>query len=440
MPGGLIQLIAYGAQNHFINGNPRMSFFKRVFRAYTHFSTESFTLQFLNQSQLTGDKDTLLSCKIRRFGDMLHNTYIVLDLPPIDTGLNGNEYYFRWVPYIGEVLLQEYWVSIGGSVIERRTGEWQHIWNELSMTDTKRQGYHALIGHDKALYDPAVTTNTITANPNYKIPGRRIWIPLPLWFCRDSGSALPLIGLQHHEVELYIRFRRLDDLYTVRHKNETVFHRPKGEEMNILTRIVHVDQQGVFGIVGSSLNIQARVDANFVFLGDRERAFFTRNAVDYIIEEAQMQVFVTEGINNVLNLTMNNIVKEMIWVFRPKNARDSNNWFLFTQHDGQEIMETSRLVIQGKDRFETKTSDYFGLIQPYHHHSRVPKKGVYCYNFGIHPEEFQPSGTLNASRLTKFQLLTTIRSNAEEYDILLFYMSYNFLRMIGGMGSLMWQT
>lgn len=440
MPGGLIQLIAYGAQNHFINGNPRMSFFKRVFRAYTHFSMESFTLQFMNQSQLTSDKETLLSCKIRRFGDMLYNTYIVVELPDIDTSLGGNELFFRWVPYIGEVLVQEYWVSIGGSVIERRTGEWQHIWNELSMTDTKRNGYNILIGHDKLMYDPSLTTNVTTGNPNYKIQGRRIWIPLHLWFCRESGSALPLIGLQHHDVELYVRFRRLDDLFTVRSKGETSFRRPRGDEVNILTRIVPSAQQAVFGIIGSSLNIQARIDANFVFLGDRERAFFTRNVVDYIIEEAQTQVFVTEGLHNILNLTINNIVKEMVWVFRPKNARDSNNWFLFTDRDGQEVMATSRLVIQGKDRFETKTSDYFGLIQPYHHHSRVPKKGVYCYNFGIHPETFQPSGTLNASRLSKFQLLTTIRSSVEEYDIILFYMSYNFLRIIGGMGSLMWQT
>lgn len=438
MPGGLIQLIAYGAQNQFINGNPRMSFFKRVFRAHTHFSMESFTLQFSNEAQLTVGKSTIVSCKIRRFGDMLYNTYVIIELPDVDTSLSGNEYYFKWIENIGELIVEEYWVSIGGSVVERRTGEFQHIWNELSISDTKRSGYQRLNGYDKNMFNPP-GCDTQNINPSYKIMGRRIWIPLQLWFSRDSGLALPLIALQLHDVELYVRFRRLDDLYMVRHKSQTTFTRPSVSQLNILDKIVPKSQHTKFAINNGSLNILARVDANYAFLADKERNFFAKTSVDYLIEEVQTQTFSTQGTNNIFKLTINNLVKEIIWFFRPKKAVDKNDWVGFVDASGKDFMYDAKLTVQGIDRFETKTSDYFNLIQPYHHHTRVPKAGIYVYSFSILPELFQPSGTINASRLSKFQLITT-NDASQEYDVICYYVNYNFLRIIGGMGSLMWQT
>ena len=142
MPGGLLQLMAYGAQNLYLNGNPSLSFLK-VFKTHTNFATESMRLNFNRTTMNIGEKTTLI-CKIDRNADMLQNMYFAMTIPSIP---KRNKEKFKFVQNLGEVMIDNYYITIGGNIVDKQYGEWLHIWNELSLSSDKRYGYSKLIGN-----------------------------------------------------------------------------------------------------------------------------------------------------------------------------------------------------------------------------------------------------------------------------------------------------
>ena len=448
MPGGLIQLVAFGAQNFLLNGNPSVSFFKKVYKTHTHFAMESMKVVF-NKNYVKFKEKTTLVSKIKRNADLIQDVYFVFEIPNIPKVIKRNDSGvvvgddFRFVKNLGEVIVEEYFIYIGGTVVNRQYGEWMHIWNELSIPTSKRYGYDKLIGNVPDLYIPDAF-NRLKHN-DIQIEGRKVYVPLKFWFNRNPGLALPLVALQYHEVEIHIVLRPLADVYTINGDKPTNWSM-HGEPYFKTTDTVPINPY---------------LEINYIFLDEQERKHFATNNQDYLIEQVTQLNITNISRFNIADLMIQNPVKEIVWVLSRTDAADHNKWFDFTDYnyvdrvtntddDGNEttvtrtrdleILQSAKFIFNGVDRFEEKDRAYFNLIQPYQHHSVMPKTGIYVYSFSLYPESFQPSGSCNMSRLKSIQIKTDIIKLPPEatytYDMRLYVISYNFLRITAGLGGL----
>lgn len=448
MAGGLIQLIAYGAQNYLLNGNPSVSFFKKVYKTHTNFAMESMRVTCNKNYIHFNDKTTLIT-KIKRNADLIQDVYFTMEIPDIkkvikknnDGNIVGED--FRFVKNLGEVMLEEYQVYVGGSVVDRQYGEWLHIWNELSVESSKRYGYDKLIGNIPELYIPD-SFNRQSHN-HIQIDKRRIYVPLKFWFNRNPGLALPLVALQYHEIEIHIILRPLKELYTLNGEKPSSWEE-HGKPYFGSTEIVQINPY---------------LEVNYIFLDSQERNFFATNSHDYLIEQTMRIQVPNVKRNAVTDLTLQNPVKEIMWVFKRNDVDDKNKWFDFTDYNyldtrqvlnendeevsvssykDSPILKNAKLILNGMDRFEEKDATYFNLIQPYQHHTVIPKEGIYTYSFSLYPESFQPSGACNMSRIKSVQLKTETLAlptdTSYNYDMTIYVNNYNFLRVSAGLGGL----
>merc|ERR1711968_25228 len=217
MGGGLMQLVAYGAQDVYLTGNPQITFWKVTYRRHTNFAMESIEQTFNGQA----DFGRRVQCTVSRNGDLAYRTYLQVTLPEIN---QADAKYARWLDNPGHQLISMVEVEIGGQRIDRQYGDWMHIWNQLTLTSEQEDGFHKMIGNTTQLTfltDPLfadVATACGGANipeavcaPRNALPETTLYVPLQFWYCRNPGLALPLIALQYHEVKINIDIRPIDE-------------------------------------------------------------------------------------------------------------------------------------------------------------------------------------------------------------------------------------
>lgn len=423
MAGGLLQLVSAGTQNMLLNGNPSVSFFKKVYKTYTNFAMESMRVNF-NQNSMSVRESVTLVAKIKRNADMIQDVYFCMSIPEIK---KISEEKFCFVKHFGETVIKSYEVIVGGASIDKQYGEWMHIWNELSLSSDKRYGYDKMIGNVSSIFGPDNTNKLVT--DDVQINTTNLFIPLRFWFNRNPGLALPLIALQYHDVEIRVELRPMLDMYTVNGARQ--------EEVD--------DYRYYFP--NDAVYIDPYLEVNYVYLDTKERNFFAKNSHDYLIEQISVIEKPASELNMNTDLICFNPVKELVWVFCPSDAVETNSWFMYDAREKghgcssdkqQSVMRSAKIMFNGLDRLETKPAEYFNLIQPYQHHSLIPSQGINCYSFSIHPENFQPSGACNLARVRKTQLRTELDPDVYKrraYDLRVFIISYNFLRIMGGMAG-----
>jgi hypothetical protein len=368
MGGGLMQLVAYGAQDIYLTSNPQITFFKVVYRRHTNFAIESIEQTF-NGAADFGKKVT---CTVSRNGDLIHKVYLQASLPALGTGNYAND--------AGHRLIKEITIEIGGQQIDKHYGEWLSVWNELTQTAERSDGYNAMVG----------STGGAASNA-----ARTIYVPLQFWFCRNPGLALPLIALQYHEVKFNLTFASAAEC--------------------------SVDANGV-----AAASLSASLWVDYIYLDTDERRQFAQVQHEYLIE--QLQFTGSEAItdsNNKLKLAFNHPCKELIWTLHA--SADANDF------GPDSNLSSAKLQLNGHDRFAERPGAYFNLVQPYQHHTRVPGAGIYVYSFALNPEQHQPSGTVNMSRIDNatLHLTASAAGRARVYAV-----NYNVLRVMSGMGGL----
>ena len=431
MGGGLNQLVFVGAQNLYLTGNPSISFFKSVYHTHTNFSMESKRLE-LNKSILYFNENTQYICKVKRHGDLVSEMYLCLDIPDIYN--NNSSYEFKWVENLGEVIVEKYEIYIGGSLIDKQYGEWLHIWNELTLSTDKRNIYNQMIGNTIDLYDPKTYNNGtypdhVLSSGLTSIKGRQLIIPFKFWFNNNLGLALPLKGIQYQDVEIHIELKKITDLYLL--FDGTNYIRP-----NSLFVDHSIDNFIDTQIYNNNtyLEINPYIEANYIFLDNIELNDLIKKNIEYLIEQvSRIDYSYLNNEYNMINLTLQNPVKELIWVFKRTDNKDNNKWFNFIDND-TDILKSARILFNGLDRIEDKNASYFNIIQPYQHHTNT-KNGVYVYSFSIKPSMYQPSGFCNMSMINKIQLYTVINTPLSvdyQYDISIYAVNYNFLRVLSG--------
>jgi len=508
-----MQLVAYGAQDVFLTGTPEITFWKVSYRRHTNFAMESIEQTFSGQA----DFGRRVTCTISRNGDLAYRTYLQVTLPEINQSMGGNgDVYARWLDFVGEQLIAQVEVEVGGQRIDRQYGDWMHIWNQLTLSKEQQAGYYKMIGNTTQLTyitDPdfAEVSGPCAAGgpaqvcaPRKALPETTLYVPLLFWFCRNPGLALPLIALQYHEVKINIDFRPIGEcLWAVKAMDGTT------------------GSQSVAMAYQQSL-VAASLYVDYIFLDTDERRKMAQNPHEYLIEQLQFTGDESVGSSsNKIKLNFNHPCKELVWVVQPDGNVDycssleggellyktlgaqpfnytdaidalPNAVHAFggeTSHTGaakfinaeglfetatagdaglaadtatgsslsdagtfvlaesaldmhcwgENPVVTAKLQLNGQDRFSEREGSYFDVVQPFQHHTRAPDCGVNVYSFALRPEEHQPSGSCNFSRIDNAVLQLVLSSNTvsgvNTAKVRVYAVNYNVLRVMSGMAG-----
>merc|ERR1712100_679882 len=418
MAGGLMQLVAYGAQDVYLTGNPKVTFFQAVYKRHTNFAMENIE-QTVNDTAADSGR---VSVTIARNGDLVGDMYVELKAANIGvTSANGGAISNEWV---AERAIKDVELSVGGQRIDKHYQKWWRLYSELYLDSAKK-----------------TTWGKMTTGKD-----SQVFLPLIFFFNRNPGLALPLIALQYHEVRLDFDLSSEFTQYT----DGTTF----------------------------------KVWANYIYLDTEERRRFAQKGHEYLIEQVQHtgSDTLTQNATKQVRLSYNHPVKELVWCVAEGDAEgaqtmwnlgseDANadvdlavvpvigaaNTFVNTNSLGcpsydaggsktaspinfaEEVvgnLDTFKLVLNGQDRFKEQSGKYFNQVQPYQHHSGCPMPGVYSYSFALKPEEHQPTGTCNFSRIDNAQVAVKCRNvgGATSKNLDIFAVNYNVLRVQSGMG------
>jgi len=501
MTGGLLQLVAYGAQDIYLTGNPLVTYFKTIYRRHTNFAIDSVEQTF-NSTAGFGREVT---CTLSRDGDLIAGAYLQTTLPDLPTSTTNDKHYVRWTDDVGHHLIKYVDLIVSGHRIDRQYGDWLEIWAQLTLTIGEEKGYREMIGQDPSgplgINTGLQRDRSFNENQNV-IPGRTIYVPLQFWFCRNIGLALPLIALQYSEVKVIIKFRQVREL--------------------VASFDVDIDSGNTgpltetFDTLGDLEGTSLWID--YVLLDTDERRRFAQISHEYLIEQVQFngQVSVSGDTVNTrtipIDLHFEHPVKELIWVCQYDRAVSNGHvqWSNYTDRSAlnfrnvdDKILDldnlgkisydidtnftstyatssqnlqaatsnsyckptnsvnpclSAKLVLNGNQRFSTQPGAFFNLYEPKRKHTRTPRSpGINVYSFAIHPEDHQPSGTCNFSRLHDAKLVLSVHTGtnhnlsltndviASQFrgslaEVRIYATNYNIFRIMGGLGGLAYRT
>jgi hypothetical protein len=409
--GGLLQLVAKGKQDVFLTGNPQMTWFKMVYRRYTDFAIESQPMYFDG----TPDFGKKITCNVPRRGDLLSQVVMEVTLPAL-TLLDGTP--VSYVNSIGHALIQEITLEIGEQQIDRQTGEWMEIWSNYTTTKDKQTGFYNMIGKVDG-YSPPTLFGPL-----------KLYIPLRFWFCRNPGLALPLLALQYHPIRINLTLRPLNQLFFTQ-----ALTTPECTTLQVSP--VSISDLMLWG--------------DYVYLDVEERRRFVSSTHEYLIEQVQYTapIAIAPGASSAsLRLEFNHPIREMFWYIKRDDMVRYNELFnysslgTFEVGTRADILADAVLQLDGFDRFQVRDAGYFRLVQPWQYHTVVPEENfVYSYSFALRPEDVQPSGSMNASRLDSIVL--QINLNAGLVNALgtlstrVYAINHNVLRIADGFGGVL---
>ena len=431
MGGGLLQLVAYGAQDAYICGNPQITFWKGLYKRHTNFAMEPFRINLTGQAAW-GVKHSAI---IGRHADLLYSTYIEVVMPDgSQINCTGGRAGYNMLKYVE--------LDIGGQVIDRLYGEWLFLWDSLTADYTTSTKLQAMVNGNLGTSGSITVPSTSECNAGSGRPSNPtvFYIPLYFFYTKNPGAALPLIALQYHEVKLNIQW------------NEA--------------KAVAADFNNASSLPAPQ---QAAVYIDYVYLDVEERRRMAQQSHEYLIEQTQFNE--DKGIssyNNRIDLTFNHPVKELVWVVQPNShtncavSKQFEQYLLrpftyggYTSNGTRvEAVYEQWLQINGQDRMDRRYGDYFRKVQTYQHHSGggvgayndvTTQTGLYMYSVALRPEEHQPSGTCNFSRIDTATIVMNlngaVRISSEEdkdysYDVRVYAVNYNILRIMSGMAGL----
>jgi len=422
-----MQLVAYGAQDIYLTGNPQITFFKVVYRRHTNFAKECVEVPF-SGSVGAGKKVTVT---VPRHGDLIHQVWVEATV----TGGASAE---------GLSILKNVEVEIGGQRVDKQNYRFMH-------------GYLRTFKSSDELDVLASCTQTVGT------AATKVMLPLQFWFCRNVGLALPLIALQYHEVKINVEFAN-----------------------NVLNA-------AAVGGAASTID-SAALWVDYIYLDTDERRRFAQVSHEYLIEQVQYSsesltassggavapASAAERSTNV-DLTFNHPVKYLMWYMGHPEDTVTVDGGANVNSAQDAYLSNAKLQLNGHDRFPERPGNHFGnyiqhqcgLGNRYHNNAGMDlvstvtdgtsegrlnnveglnaalataaattSSGVkyYMYSFALQPQEHQPSGTCNFSRIDNARLIlkhkSTSTAAATASTLHIYAVNYNVLRIMSGMGGL----
>jgi len=497
--GGLLQIVAQGKQDVFLTGNPSVTWFKFVYNRYTNFAVESQQMYF-DGSPNFGQK---ISCLVPRNGDLLGPIFLKITLPqlylspssftppaaaPVPVG---------YVNSPGHAIIKEISVQIGEQEIDKQTGQWMEIWSSLVTDASQKEGFQQMIqqrsGYPMIDYQdsrPDLTGNVPKSvyskqagNLNMDISGITVqflgepiimpstkypksydepimgpvtmYIPLRFWFTKNPGLYLPLIAMQYHPVRINVTLAPINEMYYTKalYKSELVGT---------------CGPCGTLSLEPTSYQSQLGIElwGDYIYLDVPERRRFVSSTLEYLIEQVQYTppVSIPTGSKVAkIPLQFNHPIKEFIWVLQRNLSQCRHEYFNWSSLGFYEIemaalnglpepgnrtdlMVSANIQLDGQDRFDARDPLFFRLVQPYQRHTTIPSdRYIYVYSIALRPEEQQPSGTLNASRIDNLVLQLSLTGGTHcvtgadlgDMSAFVYATNYNVLRVINGYAGLL---
>ena len=499
MGGGLLQLVAYGAQDAYLTGNPQITFFKVVYRRHTNFSMEAI------KQDWSGGGSKTVTATVSRTGDLICRMYLEMRYaggsPGKAKAASGGTEGTKEISHqptpcrihnpghtsIGSAIL-----SIGGQDIDKQYGEWMELYTQLTERNSA-----ALIG---TVGKSGGTKFQNMANAGGVVPGpyfkdSRFTVPLGFWFCRNPGLALPLIALQFHEVKVKIEWNDTvwvanscpeapagttiekyytsglpenfdeDDMAKYVTTNSTLTGlAPEAATTGVIPFNNTTDN--VTGIYKSETDL-GQLWVDYIYLDTDERQRFSQVPHEYLIEQVTKHQPVKSA---RVGMELSHPVKEII--FTGNYNKTTGALAAIDSAAGSHVggdasaQVRMRLTLNGHDRFGERYLTYFTRTQIWQHHTGTPvtgsipdtdtdgqvltsgsdrgketvstvgvgnnvSKNIGVYSFAIKPEEHQPSGSCNFSRIDRAALHFT-----HDVKINIYAINYNILRVVSGMGGL----
>ena len=424
--GGLLQLIAQGKQDVFLTGNPQITWFKMVYRRYTNYSVEQQIIPFDNQA----DFGRRITVQIPRKGDLLGPLWLEIQLPALKNSVTGAP--LSYTNATAHALIQEISIEIGEQEIDKQTGEWMEMWSNYTVTQDKLQAWNNMIGKTEGNSAGNAPSNVVNLfGPLF------LYVPLRFWFCKNPGLYLPLLALQYHPIRVNITLRPLNQMFIV--------DSPTTDPCDISATAASITSMVMYG--------------DYVHLDIDERRRFVANSHEYLIE--QVQYTPSTPIDRTASyiqipMEFNHPLRELFWVVQRQVSTHANQWFNYTnlsigessvnpQNSYMNQIQSALLRIDGFDRFDERRADYFRLVQPYQYHTVIPVNDfVYSYSFALRPEDVQPSGSMNASRLDSIvlQILmdNTVTPARGPAAARIYAINHNVLRIVDGFGGLLFRV
>lgn len=346
-----------------------------------------------------------------------------------------NPYYnFAWVKKLGHSIIDYIDVYIGGEKIDRHYGDWIDIWYELTGNIRHSDNYNKMIGNIEQL-----TKFERNFKDNYIL-----CIPLQFWFCKYNGCSIPLVAMQYNDIYIDIKLKKFSDVAYI--EKDALY---KNNEMLLTLDDLYNDYTKRY-----SRYLDGSLLVDYIYLDSPERRKFAQSAHEYLIEQVQLvNVDNVDIENNIIRLDFNHLSKELIWIAQKNSFIDNSNGYTETMwynyginHDGtNNIIDSTKIELNGHTLIESFDGSFFNYLQPYYKHKKTPSDGINVYSFSIMPEEIQPSGSCNFTRLSDAKMTIKLKSNAfningsnktDTINIKIYSLSYNVLRIISGYGGL----
>lgn len=319
----------------------------------------------------------------------------------------------KWSNAIGHAIIESVELEIGGSRIDFHTSDFLDILSELTLSEERKPGFQEMIGKYDA-YDPRSDVQSFDGE-------RILFVPMQFFFCKNPGLALPILALTFHETRLNFTFRDLKQCLTSTRRPVTALQDD----------------------AGNPLSAEIKAYATYVYLDTAERRRYSTIPHESLISTLQYMGDAAVTINpgdapiRKFPIQFSHPIKELFWVYQPASNYNGDSttldWFGYGADDFASEM---KIVFNGIDRTSSRPPEYWRLVQPFSHHTRVPNKRIYVFSFSLFPENIQPSGTANFSRIDTAQLVATLKPGTPQGRLRIYGLGYNVLRIASGLGGL----
>lgn len=396
MTGGLMQLVATGALDVYLTGNPQITFFKSVYRQYCPFGLETYkmsTFENIEYGSMDLGKECCMKVVSVEGTDLLRGAWLEVDV------INaGSEHVYA----LGNALIKSVALEFNGTIIEEHTGGWLNAYGEMFQNNGKRRAWDTMVG------------NCVPGNlPN------KLFVPLRFFFCTNNGTALPLCAMKQTPVKLK-------------------FHFATAEELQLATEA----------------EVKITLWGDYVYIGDEERLRFISGETEMLIEHIQIQdAELISNANNRIKLDFVNNIK-CLYFTAPNQTCTSIP--MHNTEKGNEREPTFQLVMNGQDRVQEKSLDFFLRYIPYKYHvnnsredmpidiaagesayKHVHNQYIYMYSFALHAGDYQPSGTANLGRIDTTLINIRNLPVLPKNNMTIYAHGYNILKINGGVAQML---
>uniref|UniRef100_A0A6C0DIE4 Major capsid protein N-terminal domain-containing protein n=1 Tax=viral metagenome TaxID=1070528 RepID=A0A6C0DIE4_9ZZZZ len=491
MAGGLLNLVSSGQQNIVLNGNPSKTFWKSAYSKYTNFGMQKFRIDFEGSTTLRLAETSTFQFKVPRYADLLMDTYIVVNLPNIWSGIlppqeiinpDGSishtewaPYEFKWIDYIGAQMISQISITCGNQKLQEYSGSYLLNSALRDFNGTKLDLFFKMIGHVPELYNPANAGSRVNSYPNAyhtdnpsgaepSIRGRQLYIPLNSWFSLKTQMAFPLVSLQYNELQIYVTFRPINELFRIRdvfdYVNKFPYVAPNfNQYQNQMYRFLQTPPDVNLGI-NSYLDQRSvwfpdiHMISTYCFLSNDESRVFAKNEQKYLFKQVNEKVFYNVTGPNKVDLDSIGLVSSWLFYFQRSDVNLRNEWSNYSNWpynylpsdilpapttgtfrlspsisigpgvnpDGtltgymtsgiynfqnlNQILINMAILLDGQYRENSFEAGIFNYIEKYTRTPGTAPDGLYCYNFCLNtsPFESQPSGAINMNRFNLVQL------------------------------------